>query len=113
MNLFSELRQPTRWYSQLIVLALALASLTILCGVILAGFVIYRIVSPKDAGGVMDLANFPRRPQEVSFSVPDSGTYAGWFFPGLKSAPTIFLCHGYNANRGELLPLATALQDHQ
>jgi hypothetical protein len=37
----------------------------------------------------------------------------GWFFPGLRGAPTIILCHGYQSSRGELLTLVSALQDHQ
>lgn len=37
----------------------------------------------------------------------------GLVFPGLESAPIIVLCPGYQATRGPLLPLATALQDHQ
>ena len=35
------------------------------------------------------------------------------FFPGLRGAPTIILCHGYQSSRGELLTLVSALQDHQ
>jgi pimeloyl-ACP methyl ester carboxylesterase len=31
----------------------------------------------------------------------------------LKSAPTVVLCPGYGSSRGELLTLASALQDHQ
>jgi pimeloyl-ACP methyl ester carboxylesterase len=45
--------------------------------------------------------------------VPGQGAGDGWFFPGLKSAPTILLCTGYQTSRGELLPLAIALQDHE
>ena len=37
----------------------------------------------------------------------------GWFFPGLRGAPTIVLCHGYGSSRAELLTLVSALQDHQ
>jgi pimeloyl-ACP methyl ester carboxylesterase len=37
----------------------------------------------------------------------------GWFFPGLKTAPTIVLCPAYQSSRAELLTLASALQDHQ
>ena len=41
------------------------------------------------------------------------GPRDGWFFPGLKSAPTIVLCPAYGSSRGELLTLASALQDQQ
>jgi len=37
----------------------------------------------------------------------------GWFFPGLRGAPTIVVCHGYQSQRGDVLTLVTTLQDHQ
>jgi pimeloyl-ACP methyl ester carboxylesterase len=49
----------------------------------------------------------------MSYTVPGKGQNDGWFFPGLKSAPTVILCPGYGSSRGELLTLASALQDHQ
>jgi fermentation-respiration switch protein FrsA (DUF1100 family) len=49
----------------------------------------------------------------VQFGVAGLGTREGWFFPGLRGAPTIVLCHGYESSRGELLTLVSALQDHQ
>jgi pimeloyl-ACP methyl ester carboxylesterase len=49
----------------------------------------------------------------VEFEVPGLGKREGWFFPGLRGAPTIILCHGYESSRGELLTLVSALQDHQ
>ncbi|MDP9147754.1 MAG: alpha/beta hydrolase, partial [Acidobacteriota bacterium] len=52
-------------------------------------------------------------PDAVQFSVPGVGAREGWFFPGLRGAPTILLCHGYGSSRGELLTLVSALQDHQ
>jgi pimeloyl-ACP methyl ester carboxylesterase len=61
------------------------------------------------------MASFPGRPDEVEFAVPGvkQGERKGWFFPGLRGAPTIILCHGYQSSRGELLTLVSALQDHQ
>src|SRR5579863_7376432 len=56
----------------------------------------------------------PGRPDEVTFEVPNGlGTREGWFFPGLRGAPTIILCHGYGSSRGELLTIVSTLQDHQ
>jgi hypothetical protein len=113
MDLLSELRYPTRLYSKLIVAFLALAFFTLLAGGIIAGFVVYRIVTPVETSETIDLPNFPGHPEGVSYAVQGRGTGDGWFFPGLKSAPTILLCAGYHETRGELLPLATTLQDHQ
>ena len=56
---------------------------------------------------------FPGKPDLVDFTVAGLGARHGWFFPGLRGAPTIVLCHGYGSSRGELLTLVSALQDHQ
>jgi uncharacterized protein len=113
MDFLSEFRHPTRWYSKLIAAVLALSFFTLLVASIIAGFVVYRIVEASGSSEAIDLANFPGHPEDVSYSVTGLGSRDGWFFPGLKAAPTILLCPGYHSNRGELLPLATALQDHQ
>ena len=113
MDLLYEFRHPTRWYTKLIAVLLALAFFTLFAGGMIAGFVVYRIVTPTVTSETIDLANFPGNPQLVSYPVSRQGTGDGWFFPGLKSAPTILLCTGYHTGRGELLPLAIALQDHQ
>jgi pimeloyl-ACP methyl ester carboxylesterase len=112
MDLLSEFSHPTRWYSKLIAASLALAFFTLLAGAIISGFVIYRIVAPTVINESIDIRTFPGHPENVSYDAGGT-TREGWFFPGLKSAPTILLCSGYQASRGELLPLATALQDHQ
>jgi len=113
MHLLSEFRYPTRWYSKLIAALLALSFFSLLAAGIIAGFVVYSIVTPSGSSESIDLANFPGHPEDVSYSVENSGPRDGWFFPGLKSAPTVLLCPGYRESRQELLPLATALQDHQ
>jgi hypothetical protein len=112
MDLVSEFSHPTRWYSKLVAAILGIAFFTLLAAGTISGFVIYRIVAPTTTVEGIDLANFPGHPEDVSYPT-SGGTLNGWFFPGLKSAPTIVLCPGYQATRGPLLPLATALQDHQ
>ena len=112
MGLLSEFSHPTRWYSKLIAASLALAFFTLLAGAIISGFVIYRIVAPTVINESIDIRTFPGHPEIVSYLV-EGAMRDGWFFPGLKSAPTILLCSGYHATRGELLPLATALQNQQ
>jgi pimeloyl-ACP methyl ester carboxylesterase len=111
MALLSEFRYPTRWYSKSIAAVLALTFFTLLAGAIIAGFVVYNIVTQRSGSQPIDLATFPGHPEQISYSVGAEGTRDGWFFPGLKSAPTILLCPGYGEGREELLPLATALQD--
>jgi len=63
----------------------------------------------------MDLSatDFPGRPEEFAFTAPGGAQRVGWFFPGLRGAPTVVLCHGYGSSRSELLTLATSIQDRQ
>jgi pimeloyl-ACP methyl ester carboxylesterase len=111
MALLSELRYPTRWYSKSIAAILALSFFTFVAAAIISGFVVYSIVTPRSGNQPIDLANFPGHPEQISYSVEGLGAREGWFFPGLKSAPTILLCPGYGEGREEILPLATALQE--
>jgi uncharacterized protein len=52
-------------------------------------------------------------PSSISFTLADGTTRDGWFFPGLRGAPTVVVCHGYLSQRADVLTLVTALQDHQ
>ena len=49
----------------------------------------------------------------MDYTVPGIGRREGWFFPGIRNAPTIILCHGYRSSRGEVLTLASALQENK
>ena len=71
------------------------------------------MLSPARSHSEIDLQNFPGHPETLNFTVSGEGPRDGWFFPGLKSAPTIVLCPAYESSRGELLTLASALQDQQ
>jgi uncharacterized protein len=113
MHILFELRYPTRWYMKLLTAILALAFFGMLAIGAIAGFLLYRIVKPQRTTSEINLQSFPGRPDAVQFSVAGLGTREGWFFPGLRGAPTIVLCHGYESSRGELLTLVSALQDHQ
>jgi len=112
MNIFSELRSPTRWYSKLVAALVALAFFLVLATGAVGAYLVYHIIAPAKTGEAVDLTNLPGRPQDMSYEVAGLGTRSGWFFPGLKSAPTVILCPGYASGREELLPLATGLQDH-
>ncbi|HEY2352381.1 MAG TPA: alpha/beta hydrolase [Candidatus Acidoferrum sp.] len=113
MSILSELRYPTRWYTKLLTAILALVFFAVLATAGVAGFLVYRLVKPQATSSEINLTSFPGRPDAVDFSVPGLGAREGWFFPGLRGAPTIVLCHGYSSSRGELLTLVSALQDHQ
>lgn len=113
MSILFELRYPTRWYTKLLSAILALAFFVFLATAAVAGFLVYRIVKPQRSSSDINMETFPGRPDSMSFTVPGIGNRDGWFFPGLRGAPTIVLCHGYESTRGELLTLVSALQDHQ
>jgi len=113
MQILFELRYPTRWYTKLLTAILALAFFGMLAIGAIAGFLLYRIVKPQRTSSEINMQSFPGRPDAVQYSVAGLGSREGWFFPGLRGAPTIVLCHGYESSRGELLTLVSALQDHQ
>ncbi len=113
MSILYELRYPTRWYMKLLTVILALVFFAAVATVVISGVLIYWIVKPQRTSSEINMESFPGRPDEVDFTVAGLGTRKGWFFPGLRGAPTIILCHGYQSSRGELLTLVSALQDHQ
>src|SRR5215472_4774571 len=113
MQIFSELRYPSRWSTKILTLLLGLGFFAVLATSAISGFLMYRIVKPQRSAPEISLASFPGHPEVVDFTVPDVGQREGWFFPGVRRGPTIVLCHGYGSSRGELLTLVTALQDHQ
>ncbi len=115
MSIVDELRYPTRWYMKLSVILLTLVVFLVLATAAIAGVLTYWIVKPQRTNSEISMASFPGRPDEVDFTITGVKPSArkGWFFPGLRGAPTIILCHGYESSRGELLTLVSALQDHQ
>jgi pimeloyl-ACP methyl ester carboxylesterase len=113
MDISMELRYPTKWYSKTVVAVIAIVFFTFLSTTAISVFLLYRILSPTRSQMELSATDFPGRPEEFKFSVPGGGARSGWFFPGLRGAPTIILCHGYGSARGELLTLATSLQDRQ
>jgi len=113
MGFISELRHPTTWYTKLVIAVLALAFFVFLLVTAVSGYLVYRMVLPVRSHTDINLQDFPGHPQPIAFTVNGQGSRDGWFFPGLKSAPTVVLCPAYQSSRGELLTLASALQDHQ
>jgi len=113
MGFISEFRDPTKWYSKLFIAALALFLFMILATAAISGYLVYRMISPAQSHSDFDLKNFPGHPETLAYTVAGEGSREGWFFPGLKSAPAVVLCPAYQSSRGELLTLASTLQDHQ
>ena len=115
MSILDELRYPRRWYTKLAAVILTLIFFVVLATAAIAGVLTYWIVKPERTSSEISMASFPGRPDEIDFSVAGlkPSDRRGWFFPGLRGAPTIILCHGYQSSRGELLTLVSALQDHQ
>ena len=112
MGFLSEFRYPSRWYSKLIIAVLALVFFAVLAVATTSGYLVYRMVFPTHSKTEIDLQSFPGHPQALHFTVSGKPR-DGWFFPGLKSAPAIVLCPAYESSRGEVLTMASALQDHQ
>ncbi len=113
MAFISELRDPSTWYSKLIIAILAFVIFGFFAAAAISGYLVYKAISPAQRTSEIDLQNFPGHPQTLSYAAPGEPQREGWFFPGLKAAPTIMLCPAYGSSRGELVTLASALQDQQ
>ena len=113
MSYFSQIRYPTAWYGKIVIAVLALIFFVFLGTAAISAYAVYRIITPEQSHSDINLQNFPGHPEKLPYSVAGEGQRDGWFFPGLKTAPSIILCPGYQSSRGELLTLASALQDHQ
>jgi len=48
----------------------------------------------------------------LNFTDRSGGEHEGWLLFGLRGAPAIILCHGYNSNRSDLLWLGSVLRDN-
>lgn len=94
----------------------ALLILVLVVLVVLAaagGFLTYRIIrAHNDAENVTPSSYLLSSYENVSFKDRAGKEHDGWLLLGLKGAPVIILCHGYNSNRSELLPLGTALREN-
>jgi hypothetical protein len=112
MRFLSEIRHPSTWYTQLGIAFLALLIFAFLAAIATSGFLVYHMVIPVRGHSEVNLGNFPGHPEKIEFTA-GGVSRDGWFFPGRKSAPTIVLCPAYESSRGELLTLASALQDQQ
>ncbi len=113
MAVLSELRYPTTVLAKLASALLALALLIFVSLGAMAGVLLRQILRPTRNSTTFDLSIMMGHPNTFSYSVPGGGSRDGWFFPGLRGAPTIILSHGYLSQRYEILTLGSALQEQQ
>lgn len=113
MGFISELRYPSRWYSKLIVAVFAVGLFLVLAASTISGYLLYQVILPSENRSEVSLKDFPGHPEVLQYLPPGEKSRSGWFFPGLKNAPSVILCPAYHTGRSNLLTLASALQDHQ
>ena len=88
-----------------VVLVLALGGLSV--------FLLYNIVTAANPSEtVTPQTSFQSNYVALSFTDSRGGEHDGWLLVGLKGAPAIILCHGYNSNRSELLSLGSVLRQN-
>ena len=108
---------PSRFSSAFIVrLLLIVGTLVAVCALVLVaagGFFTYRILTQRDDTENVNPTSFLLSNYEsLSFKDKFGEEHAGWLLRGLKGAPVVILCHGYDSNRSELLSLGTVLQEN-
>jgi len=111
-RLLDDIRNPVTGRAKVIVAFLAALVFAFLSVVVVAGFFLSRALMPLRAdepAGTTFLGSI----ETVEFVTPDGNLHSGWFFPGLRGAPVIVLCHGYRSSRTEVMTLATSLQQHR
>ncbi|HUA02108.1 MAG TPA: alpha/beta fold hydrolase [Candidatus Aquilonibacter sp.] len=113
MAIASELRYPTSTLAKIISGLLALLLFALVSVASMAGFLLYEMLHPPRNPANIDVNIMMGHPMTTSFPVAGGQTRDGLFFPGLRGAPTIIVCHGYGGQRGDVLTLVTALQEHQ
>jgi len=93
------------------VVILALVLVIVLGGV--AAFLTYRIVTTQNSAEIVTpQTSFQTNYMNLSFTDRAGAEHEGWLLVGLKGAPVIILCHGYDSNRSELLSLGTVLRQN-
>ncbi len=77
------------------------------------GILTYRIITSRnDIEIVSPAAYLLSNYENLNFTDRAGGEHEGWLLLGLKGAPVIILCHGYNSNRSEVLSLGTVLREN-
>jgi pimeloyl-ACP methyl ester carboxylesterase len=113
MAVLSELRYPTTRLAKVFSGFLAILLFGFVSIATVSGFLVYQILKPARTPSTFDLNVMMGHPTTFSFPLADGTSREGWFFPGLRGAPTVVVCHGYLSQRADVLTLVSALQDHQ
>jgi pimeloyl-ACP methyl ester carboxylesterase len=113
MPVLSELRYPTTRLARVFSGLLALVLFVFVAVSTVSGFLLYQLLRPARTPTAFDLTIMMGHPTTVSFPLEDGSVREGWFFPGLRGAPTVIVAHGYRAQRADVLTLVTALQEQQ
>lgn len=113
MAVLSELRYPTTRLAKFLSGIFAIALFLFVSIAAVSGFLLYQVLHPSRAPATIDLSVMMGHPVAFSFPVSNAPDREGWFYPGLRGAPTIVVCHGYHSQRSDVLTLVTALQDQQ
>jgi pimeloyl-ACP methyl ester carboxylesterase len=113
MAIVSELRYPTTRLAKVFSGLLALLLFGFVSISSISGFLLYQILHPPRNPAPFDVNVMMGHPTTVTFPAVGGLMLDGLFFPGLRGAPTVIVCHGYGAQRGDVLTLVTALQEHQ
>jgi pimeloyl-ACP methyl ester carboxylesterase len=113
MAALPNLHFPNLSVAKLLSSVLAIALFLFVAVAAVSGFLVYEIVRPQRAAASYDLSVMMGHPVTMSFPVAGGGSREGFFFPGLRGAPTIIVCHGYGSQRSDVLTLVSALQDQQ
>jgi pimeloyl-ACP methyl ester carboxylesterase len=113
MAVLSELRYPTTRLAKVFSGLLAILLFGFVSVATISGFLLYQLLKPTRTPSAVDLTVMMGHPTTFTFAIPGGPDREGWFFPGLRSAPTVVVAHGYLSQRSDLLTLVSALQDHQ
>jgi len=109
----SDSRHPTSRISKILSIVFALVVFALVSVSTISGYLLYETLKPARNPASFDLSVMMGHPTTFSFTVPGGAQREGWLFPGLRGAPAIVVCHGYQSQRADVLTLVTALQDHQ
>lgn len=113
MPVLSELRYPTTRAAKLVSGLLAIVLFAVVAIASVSGFLLYQILKPARSAAALDLDVMMGHPTAFSFTAPDGTKQDGWFFPGLRGAPTVIVSHGYSSQRADVMTLAAAIQQHE
>lgn len=108
---------PSRFPADLVLrLIRALLLMALVLFIVLAaagGFLTHRIISAhNDIENVTPSSYLLSNYENLNFKDRAGVEHEGWLLLGHKGAPAILLCHGYNSNRSELLPLGNSLREY-